>query len=89
MSLSDIAQTSQGPMVGDYISTSITGGTATTVVAIGLPHSGSAFDEGMYAPVNKLPIASAAQATRPSTTSGAGPITGQGIGETHHALRDD
>ena len=42
----------------------------------------------MYAPVSKLPIASAAQATRPSTTSGAGPITGQGIGETHHALRD-
>ncbi len=89
MSLSDIAQTSQGPMVGDYISTSISGGTATTVVAIGLPHSGSAFDEGMYAPVSKLPIASAAQATRPSTTSGASPITGQGIGETHHALRDD
>lgn len=84
-----LANTSQGPMVGDYISTSITGGTATTVVAIGLPHSGSAFDEGMYAPVNKLPIASAAEAIRPSTTSGAAPITGQGIGETHHALRDD
>jgi hypothetical protein len=89
MSLSDIAQTSQGPMVGDYISTSISGGTATTVIAVGLPHSGSTFDEGMYAPTTKLPIATAAQATRPSSTAGAGPITGQGTGETHHALRDD
>jgi hypothetical protein len=89
MSLSDIAQTSQGPMVGDYISTSISGGAATTVIAVGLPHSGSTFDEAMYAPTAKLPIASAAQATRPSSTAGAGPITGQGTGETHHALRND
>jgi hypothetical protein len=89
MSLADIAQTSQGPMVGDYISTSISGGTATTVIAIGLPHSGSVFDEAMYAPTAKLPIATAAQANRPSSTAGAGPITGQGIGETHHALRND
>jgi hypothetical protein len=89
MSLTDIALTSQGPMVGDYISTSISGGTATTVVAVGLPHSGSTLDEGMYAPTAKLPIASAAQATRPSATAGAGPITGEGTGETHHALRND
>jgi hypothetical protein len=89
MSLNDIAQTSQGPMVGDYISTSISGGTATTVLAIGLPHSGNVFDEGMYAPTAKLPIATAAQATRPSSTAGAGPVTGEGIGETHHAIRSD
>jgi hypothetical protein len=89
MSLADIAQTSQGPMVGDYISTSISGGTATTVIAVGLPHTGTVFDEGMYAPTAKLPIASAADATRPSSTGGAGPITGQGTGETHHALRND
>ena len=44
---------------GDYISTSITGGTATTVVAIGLAaQGGAAFDEGhVRLPVNKLPIA--------------------------------
>ncbi|HEY6777358.1 MAG TPA: sialidase family protein [Thermoleophilaceae bacterium] len=89
MSLNDIAQTSQGPMVGDYISTSISGGTATTVVAVGLPHTGTTFDEGMYAPTSKLPIATAAQATRPSSTAGAGPITGEGTGETHHALKRD
>jgi hypothetical protein len=89
MSLADIAQTSQGPMVGDYISTSISGGSATTVIAVGLAHTGTVFDEAMYAPTSKLPIASAADATRPSSTAGAGPVTGQGTGETHHALRND
>jgi hypothetical protein len=89
MSLADIAQTSQGPMVGDYISTSISGGSATTVIAVGLPHTGTVFDEAMYAPTSKLPIASAVDATRPSSTAGAGPVTGQGTGETHHALRND
>ena len=90
MSLSDIAQTSQGPMVGDYISTSISGGTASTVIAVGLPHAaGSPFDEAMYAPTSKLPIATAAQATRPSSTAGASEVTGQGIGETHLALKHD
>ena len=89
MSLADIALTSQGPMVGDYISTSISGGSATTVIAVGRPHTGTVFDEAMYAPTSKLPIVSAADATRPSSTAGAGPVTGQGTGETHHALRDD
>jgi hypothetical protein len=90
MSLSDIAQTSQGAMVGDYISTSISGGTATTVFAVGLPHAaGSPFDEAMYAPTSKLPIATAAQATRRSSTAGASQVTGQGVGETHLALKRD
>jgi BNR repeat-like domain len=89
MSLADIAQTSQGPMVGDYISTSISGGGATTVVAFGSRHTGNTFDEAMYAPTSPLPIASPAEATRPSSTAGAGPVTGQGTGETHHALKRD
>jgi hypothetical protein len=87
MSLSDIAQTSQGPMVGDYISTSISGGSATTVIAVGLPHVGNVFDEAMYVPTSKLPIATTAQATRPSSTAGAGPVTGQGTGAAHHTLK--
>jgi hypothetical protein len=70
MLLSDIAQTSQGSMVGDYMSTSISGGTATTVFAVGLPHSGSTFDEGMYAPTAPLPIATAVRATRASSNRG-------------------
>jgi hypothetical protein len=90
MSLNQIAQTSQGPMVGDYISTSISGGRATTVFAVGIPATAAAFDEAMYAPANRLSIATAGQATRvASTTGAAGPITGVGTGETHHALKQD
>jgi hypothetical protein len=89
MSLDDIAPTSQGPMTGDYISTSFSGGTATTVIAVGAAHTGSAFDEAMYAPTSKLAIASAANATRAASSEGAGPVTGQGTGETHHALKRD
>jgi hypothetical protein len=65
MSLSDIAATSQGTMVGDYISTSFnSGGTAATVIAVGLPHTGSHFDEGMWAPSTPLPVAAGSQASR-------------------------
>ncbi|MBA3339198.1 MAG: exo-alpha-sialidase, partial [Geodermatophilaceae bacterium] len=49
MTLSQIANTSQGRMVGDYISTSFSGGTAFGVFAVGRPPSGGlAFDEGIY-----------------------------------------
>jgi hypothetical protein len=57
MALSDIADTSQGPMVGDYISTSFNDvGTAATVFAVGKPHTGK-FREGMWAPRAPLPVA--------------------------------
>jgi hypothetical protein len=81
MSLSDIASTSQGPMVGDYISTSFNGaGTATTVFAIGNPHT-SAFDEAMYAPTGPLSVASASSATRTASSTGVKiQPTGQGLG---------
>jgi BNR repeat-like domain len=88
MTLDQIAQTSQGPMVGDYISTSFSGGLATTVFAVGKPATTAAFDEAMYSP-GRLSVATVAQATRASSTTGAGPITGNGIGETIHALRND
>jgi hypothetical protein len=58
MSLDDLAQTSQGAMVGDYISTSFANGKATTVFPVGLPHTGSTFDEAMYAPATPLSIGS-------------------------------
>lgn len=49
MSLSQIASTSQGPMVGDYISTSYAGGTAHAVFAVGkAPTGGAQFDEALY-----------------------------------------
>jgi BNR repeat-like domain len=88
MSLADIAATSQGPMVGDYISTSFNpAGTAATVFAIGNPHTGSVFDEGMWAPSTPLPVATAAQATRHSSTAGA--ASGQGVGAAQAAVRRD
>src|SRR4051812_19956036 len=88
MSLTDIADTSQGPMVGDYMSTSFNAtGTAATVFAVGLARTGARFDEGMWAPSTPLPVASAAQATRPSSSAGA--ATGQGVGEAQQAIRGD
>jgi hypothetical protein len=78
--LADIASTSQGPMVGDYISTSFSsGGTATTVFAVGKPHTG-AFDEAMYSP-GPLTVASASAATRVASSARVlTPATGQGLG---------
>jgi hypothetical protein len=91
MALSEIANTSQGPMVGDYISTSFSGSTATTVFAVGQaqPTASSFFDEAMYAPATPLRVATAAQATRPSSSAGAAPDTGVGTGTTHQVLRDN
>ena len=48
MKLTDIANTSQGVMVGDYISTSFAGKKAVPIFAVGKPKSGSVFDEAMY-----------------------------------------
>src|SRR5436305_3267070 len=87
MSLDQIAQTSQGPMVGDYISTSFSGGLATTVFAVGKPPTTAAFDEAMYAPTSRLAVATAAQAVNVSTSGGA--VTGVGTGEAIRALKND
>jgi hypothetical protein len=45
------------------------------------------FDEGMWAPSSPLPVASAAQATRHSSTAGA--ASGQGVGAAQEAVRRD
>jgi hypothetical protein len=88
MSLADIAATSQGPMVGDYISSSFNGdGTVATMLAVGNQHTASAFDEGMWAPSAPLEIATAALATRPASSDGA--ATGPGVGEAQQAIRRD
>lgn len=90
-SLSEIANTSQGPMVGDYISTSFSGGSAVTMFAVGHPQpTASTFDEQMYAPGAPLTVATAAAATRPALTTGVvAPLTGQGTGTVQHLLRAD
>jgi hypothetical protein len=73
-------------MVGDYISTSFNAaGTAATVFAIGMPRTGSVFDEAMWAPRAPLPMTAAA--TREATTAGA--ANGQGVGGEQKAVRGD
>jgi hypothetical protein len=55
-SLSLIANTSQGSMVGDYISCSVVAGAGIGLFAIGrTPAAGKAFDEAMYAVTGGLP----------------------------------
>jgi hypothetical protein len=90
MSLNDIANTSQGRMVGDYISTSFNGsGTATSLFAIGNPHTAAQpFDEGMYAPTPPLAVTPPADAHNVASSGGA-QVTGQGTGTAHQAIRDD
>jgi hypothetical protein len=91
MSLSEIALTSQGPMVGDYISTSFAGGKATTVFAVGHQQQTlGSFDEAIYAPATPLSVAATAEATHSATTTGVlVPVTGIGSGDTRQALRND
>src|SRR4051794_9007760 len=91
MALTDIANTTQGRMVGDYISTSFnSGGKAVPVFAIGNPHTvAQPFDEAMYAPTTPLAVTPPVQAGNTASAAGAQTTTGQGTGETHHALRDD
>ncbi|MGB2953680.1 MAG: hypothetical protein WBB74_09880, partial [Gaiellaceae bacterium] len=48
IALSWLAGTSQGPMVGDYISASFAGGTAHPVFAVANPPSGGVLDEAIY-----------------------------------------
>jgi hypothetical protein len=82
MSLTDIAATSSGVMVGDYISTSFSGGNAVTLFAVGNPHSpAAAFDEGMWAPTTPLAVASAEDATNVASSAGVQASTGGGQNE--------
>jgi hypothetical protein len=86
MTLDQIAPTSQGPMVGDYISTSFNdSGTATALIALGLPRTGNTFREGMWAPATPFTVATAPANT--ATTSGAN--AGQGVGAAQQAIRKD
>jgi hypothetical protein len=86
MSLADIAATSQGPMVGDYISTSFNAaGAATALLAIGAPRTGSVFHEGMWAPSVPQAVSTGAAAPRPSSTAGA--AGGAGVGAAQQAVR--
>jgi hypothetical protein len=60
ITLSWLANTSQGRMVGDYISTSVfptaNGGRAYPVIAVANAPSGGVFDEAMYVPTGGLAV---------------------------------
>jgi hypothetical protein len=56
MSLSWLARTSQGRMVGDYISTSISGGRAWPTFAVATAPTGGVFHEAMDVPTGGLAI---------------------------------
>jgi hypothetical protein len=62
MSISWLANTSQGRMVGDYMSTSFAGGTAHPVLVVAHAPSGGTFDEALYAPAAGLRAAATAAA---------------------------
>jgi hypothetical protein len=65
MTLSWIAQSNQGPMVGDYISTSFTpDGKAHPVIAVANP-PGALLDEAMYSPVPGLSLELPPSSTAP------------------------
>ena len=62
MTLSWLANTSQGRMVGDYISTSIrNGANAYPVIAVAFAASGSTFDEAMYVPTGGIAVTGGAR----------------------------
>jgi hypothetical protein len=72
MTLSWLAGTSQGTMVGDYISTSINGGKAWPAIVIANAPTGGVFDEANYVPTGGLAITGGAlqSAATPLVTAG-------------------
>ncbi len=64
LTLSWLANTSQGPMVGDYISTSYAGGLAHGVFALASAPSGSVFNEAMFTTSSGLASAQTSAFTR-------------------------
>jgi hypothetical protein len=69
MTLSWLANTSQGRMVGDYISTSIrNGANAYPIIAVAFAPSGATFDEAMYVPTGGRAITGGAR------RAGTGPV---------------
>jgi hypothetical protein len=58
MTLTWLANTTQGFMVGDYISTSFANGTAHPVFMVANPNVGSTFNEAAYSPTSGLAMRS-------------------------------
>jgi len=63
MTLTWLPNTTQGYMVGDYISSSFAGSTAHPVFAVANANSGTVFDQGMYTPASGVRSAAGRLAT--------------------------
>ncbi len=57
MTLTNLASTNQGFMVGDYISTSFSGANAVPVFAVGGPKNGTVFNEAMFSTMQPVTTA--------------------------------
>lgn len=72
MTLAWLANTNQGFMVGDYISTSYVNGKAHPVFAVAQANNGTIFNEAMFTPINGLSEAEQRSQSRAVKLSAAG-----------------
>jgi hypothetical protein len=77
MTLTWLANTTQGFMVGDYISTSFANGTAHPVFVVANPNNGSVFDEAMYSPSSGLAIRGGNHSAKGDAVIASAPATSQ------------
>jgi hypothetical protein len=71
MTLSWLPNTSQGFMVGDYMSTSFVGGPAFPAFAVASAPSGSTFDEAIFTVKGGLSVGGSANPANDQTNSGS------------------
>ena len=76
MTLSWLANTSQGVMVGDYMATAVDGGLARPAIVIASAPTGSTFNEALFTPTGGLAITGGAlsSAATPVVTAGHRPV---------------
>jgi hypothetical protein len=74
--LADVPDTTQGPMVGDYISTSWLGGRAFGPVAVARPRAGSVFSQGLEVPTGGVVAPGAGAGAAPAGRRRVGRSTG-------------
>jgi hypothetical protein len=89
MTLSWIANASQGRIVGDYISTSVrNGANAYPTIAVAFAPSGSTFNEAVYVPTGGLAISGGARGARTGPVlapSSTGRLAAPGSGPSRRA----
>lgn len=76
MTLSWLASTNQGVMVGDYMATAVTAGMAWPAIVIAAAPTGSTFNEALFVPTGGLAITGGTlgSAATPVVTSGHRPV---------------